>query len=196
MRERCHVVCPRLRFKNGDAGDRLQREDPRTIRSSLGSLMRQEHDIPQYLGQVFDSLPSPFAQLAFLASLRDPYTGHYVHEGWATVCSPAQLNVTLRDAHQNVFASVADLSLVDVSRELRRHFKSISEGERRVATLWLDTKPYYEMIPEGCSSLSRKYFISQVHVALELLIHAPSWEYLDEPTSSLNHLPPHFGLTL
>jgi hypothetical protein len=102
----------------------------------------------------------------------------------------------LRDAHQSVFASVVGLSLVDVSRELRRHFKSISAVECRAATLWLETKPYSEMIPEGCSSLSRKYFTSQVHFALELLIHAPSWEYLEEPTSSLNHLPPHFGLTL
>ena len=151
--------------------------------------MLQEHAISRYLSRVFDSLPSPFAQLAFLASLRDPYTGHYVHEGWATVCSPAELNVILRDAHQSVFASVVGLSLVDVSRELRRHFKSISEVERRAATLWLDTKPYYEMIPEGCSSLSRKYFISQVHFALELLVHAPSWGYLDEPTSSLPQLP-------
>ena len=147
--------------------------------------MRQAHDISQYLVQVFDSLPSPFAQLAFLALLRDPYTGLYVHEGWATVCSPAKVNVILRDTHQSVFASIVGVSLVDVSRELRRHFKSISEGERRVATLWLDTKPYYEMIPEGCSSLARKYFISQVRFALELLIHAPSWEYLVEPTSSL-----------
>jgi hypothetical protein len=158
--------------------------------------MLQEHAISRYLSRVFDSLSSPFAQLAFLASLRDPYTGHYVHEGWATVCSPAELNVILRDAHQSVFASVVGLSLVELSRELRKHFRSICEVERRAATLWLETKPYYELIPEGCSSLSRKYFISQVNFALELLIHAPSWEYLEEPTSSLNHLPPHFGLTL
>ena len=47
----------------------------RIIHFCLGSLMRQEHDISRYLSRVFDSLPSPFAQLAFLASLRDPYTG-------------------------------------------------------------------------------------------------------------------------
>ena len=159
--------------------------------------MRQEHDISRYLSRVFDSLPSPFAQLAFLASLRDPYTKHYVHEGWATMCSPAEVNVILRDTHQSVFASVAGVSLVELSRELRKHFRSISEVERRTATLWLDTKPYYEMIPEGCSSLSRKYFISQVRFALELLVHAPTWEYLEEPTSSQPPQPvqpprPHF----
>jgi hypothetical protein len=158
--------------------------------------MRQEHDISRYLSRAFDSLPSPFAQLAFLASLRDSDTKHYVHEGWATMCSPAEVHVILRDTHQSVFASVAGLSLVELSRELRKHFQSISEGERKAATLWLDTKSYYEMIPEGCSCLSRAYFISQVRFALELLVYAPSWEYLEEPTSSLNHLPPHFGLTL
>ena len=159
--------------------------------------MRQEHDISRYLSRVFDSLPSPFAQLAFVASLRDPHTGQYVHEGWATVCSPAKVNVILRDTHQSVFASVAGLSLVKVSWELRKYFQSISEVERRTATLWLDTKSYYEMIPEGCSSLSRTYFISQLRFALELLVYAPTWEYLVEPTSSLPQLPaPTSRLTL
>src|SRR6202790_4985642 len=108
--------------------------------------MRQEHDISRYLSRVFDSLPSPFAQLAFLASLRDSHTKHYVHEWWATMCSPGEVNVILRDTHQSVFASVAGLSLVELSRELRKHFQSISEVERRAATLWLDTKPHYEML--------------------------------------------------
>ena len=65
--------------------------------------MLQEHAISRYLHRVFDSLPSPFAQLAFLASLRYRYTGHYLHEGWATVCSRAEVNVALRDTHQSVF---------------------------------------------------------------------------------------------
>ena len=64
----------------------------------------------------------------------------------------------------------------------------LGEAEQRAATLWLETEPYYEMIPEGCSSLSRKFFISQVRFALELLIHAPSWEHLEEPAAS--PLPP------
>jgi hypothetical protein len=151
--------------------------------------MLQEHPISRYLYRVFDSLPSPFAQLAFLASLRDPYTGHYLHEGWATICSPQEVNLALRQTHRDVFECVASLSLVALSRELRKHFKSLEEAERRAATLWLETEPYYEMIPEGCSSLSRRFFISQVRFALELLIHAPSWECLEEPASSPLPLP-------
>jgi len=143
--------------------------------------VRQEHVISRYLSRVVDSLPSPFAQLAFLASLRDSYTGHYFQEGWATVCSTGELNVTLRDMHNTVFASVARLSPVELSQELRTHFRSIGEVERSVATLWLDTEPYCDMIPEGCSSLSRQYFISQVRLALKLLLHAPSWEFRCTP---------------
>ena len=150
--------------------------------------MLEAHPISRYLYRVFDALPSPFAQLAFLASLRDPYTGHYLHEGWASICSPAEVNVALRETHQDVFECVTGLSLVGLSRELRKHFKSLGEAERRAATLWLETEPYYEMIPEGCSALSRKFFISQVRFALELLIHAPSWEHLEEPAAS--PLPP------
>jgi hypothetical protein len=159
--------------------------------------MLEDSRISRYLYRVFDALPSPFAQLAFLTSLRDPYTGHYLHEGWASISSPATVNLALRETHQDVFGSVVDLSLIDLSKELRKHFKSLGEVERRAATLWLETEPYYEMIPEGSSQLCRRFFISQVRFALELLVHAPSWECLEAPTSSPLQPPaptprPHF----
>jgi hypothetical protein len=146
--------------------------------------MLRENPISRYLHNALGSLPSPFAQLVFLASLRDPYTGHYFHEGWASVSSPADVNATLRETHRTVFNSVVDLSLVPLTRELRRHFASLGEAELRVANLWLQTEPYHEMIPEGCPLLSRKFFISQVRLALEVLSQAPGWTYLEEPTAS------------
>jgi len=45
----------------------------------------REKPISRYLQNVLDALPSAFAQLVFLSSLRDPYTGRYLHEGWASV---------------------------------------------------------------------------------------------------------------
>ena len=151
--------------------------------------MLQDAKISRYLNRVFDSLPTPFAQLSFLTSLRDPYTGHYLHEGWASISSAADVHMALRETHQSVFASVLNLPLVELSKELRKHFSSLGEVERRTAALWLETEPYYEMIPEGSSSISRKFFISQVRFALELLVQAPSWECLGEP-AALPPLPP------
>ena len=150
--------------------------------------MLQEKPISRYLHNVLNSLPSPFAQLVFLASLRDPYSGCYLHEGWAVVSSPEEVNCALRETHEDVFESVAALSLITLSRELRKHFQALGQTEIRAAKLWLETEPFYEMIPEGCSPLARRFFISQFRLALEILIQAPDWVCLSEPNAS--PLPP------
>ena len=143
----------------------------------MQSAGRLEH----YLSRSLDSLEGPLAQLVFLTSLRDPYTGRYLHEGWATIVPVASVHSTLRDAHHNAFESAVTLMLPNLCNELRRHFRSLGEQESRVARLWLDTEPYHEMIPEGCPQLSRMFFISQVRAALEILLRAPNWKFLAEP---------------
>ncbi len=151
--------------------------------------MLREQPISRYLQNVLEALPSAFAQLVFLSSLRDPYTGRYLHEGWASISTPEEVNRALRETHRSVFEAVVSLSLMDLSRELRKHFSSLGQVEIRVANLWLETEPYYEMIPEGCSLLARRFFISQFRSALEVLIQAPGWTYLEEPASSPLPLP-------
>lgn len=146
--------------------------------------MFRENGISRYLQNALNSLPSPFAKLVFLASLRDPYTGRYFHEGWASVSSTAEVDLTLRKTHQVVFDLVVNLSLVDVTRELREHFHSLGETELRAANLWVQTAPFHKMIPEGCNLLSRKFFISQLRLALEVLVRAPNWAYLEKPAGA------------
>jgi hypothetical protein len=144
--------------------------------------------LDRYLNRALDSLEGPFAQLAFLASLRDPYTGRYLHEGWSAVLPHELVHDALRETHRRVFQSAVDLSLADLCNELRKHFHLLGEEERRVAKLWLETEPYYELVPEGCPQLPRKFFITQIRAALEVLVRHPHWEFLRQPVSS--PLPP------
>ena len=133
-----------------------------------------------YMNRALDSLEGPLPRLIFLTSLRDPYTGRYLHEGWATVFPASFVHDALRDTHREIFDSVGSMMLPALCNELRKHFHSLGEEEAKVAKLWLETEPYYEMIPEGCSLLPRKFFISQVRAALEVLVRAPNWEFLEE----------------
>jgi hypothetical protein len=151
--------------------------------------MPLENSLSRYVHRAMDALPSSFAQLVFLASLRDPYTGHYIHEGWASVSSPVEVNQALRLTHQSIFESVVDLPLLALCKELRRHFESLGETELRAANLWLETEPYYELIPEKCPVVPRKFFISQLRLALEVLVRAPGWSCLGEP-AALQSPPP------
>jgi len=142
--------------------------------------LTDQGSVGRYLQNILLSLPSSLAQLVFLSSLRDPYTGRYIHEGWATVSTPDEINMILRGAHESVFYSVIELPLVEICKELRTHFESLGQPELRVANFWLETEPYYEMIPAGSALLSRKFFVSQFRLALELLTSAPAnWKHLD-----------------
>ena len=134
-----------------------------------------------YLSNALDSLPNPFEKLVFLGSLRDSQTGRYLHAGWTSTSSPEALDLALRETHRNVFESVANQSLIVLSRQLRKHFQSMGEPEHSAANRWLATESYRQLIPQGCSVLSLKFFVSQVRFALEILTQAPTWKYLQEP---------------
>ena len=116
-----------------------------------------ENRVGRHLHIIFESLPNPFAQLVFLESLRDRYSRIYVHDAWASISSPAEVHAALHGIHLRIFQSVAGLSLIDLSRKLRAHFQAVARPERRTAQLWLETKPYQEMIPDGCSPLLRAF---------------------------------------
>ena len=152
--------------------------------------MIREDPVSRYLLDAMSALPTPFARLVFLASMRDHYTGKYLHDGWIRVSSPEEVNSALGKMHRHVFEVVAVLPLLDLCKEIRKHFESLGEAEPRTANFWLETEPYYEMIPARYPPLARKLFISQVRLALEILVRAPKWGCLETETSTSSLPPP------
>ena len=134
--------------------------------------------------RAMSELSTPFARLVFLASTRDHYTGQYFHDGWASESSPDEVNSALRQMHRQMFEMVTNLPLLDLCREIREHFNSLGEAESRTASFWIETEPYREMVPSGYSELARKLFISQLQLALKVLVQAPNWEQLEESAAS------------
>ncbi len=145
--------------------------------NDIGSLRR-------YVARALNSAGNLFARLVFVGSLRDAYTGRYLHEGWSGIASGEQVHATLREVHCAAFAAVLRLPLLEVSRELRCHFQSLNQPESETAQLWLDVEPFRDLIPQGCLPERRELFISQVRIALEVLRRAPDWSELSEPIAS------------
>lgn len=151
--------------------------DQETTMPDLGQLKR-------YIAQAIESSESSFACLVFVGSLRDAYTGRYIHEGWSGLGSETEIHATLRDVHCLVFEWVLRLSVIELGRELRRHFRSLGSPEPDAARLWLEIEPFRDLIPQGCSRALREFFISQVRNALEILRRAPEWPELAGPVAS------------
>ena len=150
----------------------------------IPALMRTEDQLVSYLSHALAAVPNPLERLVYFSALRDAQTGRYLHEGWQTCSSPEEVHATLHEAHRNAFDWVLSLPLVTISRELRRHLESIGWSEERQAVqYWLENEPFRELIPDGCSAIARKFFISQLRFGLEALARAPHWQPLGDQAS-------------
>lgn len=144
---------------------------------AIGSLER-------YVARAIDLASTPFQRLVFVGSLRDAYTGRYIHQGWSQVASAEEVDAMLDDFHRNVFRVVLRLSIIDLSKELRHHFGLLDQPEQPTSHLWLETEPFRDLIPRGCPTALRELFISQVRIALEVLCRAPNWSEIAGPVIS------------
>lgn len=140
--------------------------------------------LTRHVMRTLASLPSHFAQLTYLASLRDPYTGRYLHEGWITIASAEEVNWTIRQIHSASFDRVMELKLELLCQQLREHFESLGGSVREMAEIWLELEPYREMRPRGCSPLEYRLFISQMQAALGVLVRSPDLALLAAPSAS------------
>jgi len=136
----------------------------------------------------FTYLPTSFSRLAFLASVRDSYTGRYLHEGWAMQSSAEQVHEILQRTHKDVFNLVLKMPLVTICGELKGYLECLANTQQRTMTLWLELESYRDMLPEGMSRVSRAFFLSQIKMALKVLLTIPEWSLIQAQPASLHPL--------
>jgi hypothetical protein len=153
------------------------------------------NSVEDQLELTFTHLPTCFSRLAFLASVRDSYTGRYLHEGWAMQSSAEQVHEILQRTHKDVFNQVLKMPLVKFGGELKGYLESLANTRQRTITLWLELETYRDMIPEGVSPVSKAFFLSQIKMALKVLLTIPEWSVIQAQHASLHPLlvlpPPH-----
>ncbi len=139
-------------------------------------------------------ISSPLGKLVFLSSLRDPYTGRYLHEGWVGTASPEEVHEAIREMHVHSFNELLDLDLSTLCAELKQHFESLEGAPHQVAELWLETELFREMVPARRSPVERDFFISQVRTALRAIVRLSrttiSVERDASPRQRLDQQPP------
>ena len=134
--------------------------------------------LKSYIARAIESAGTPFQRLAFIGSLRDAYTGRYVHEGWSGITSTKEVHEELRRIHESLFAAILNLSIIDLSKDLRHHFQQLGQPELETSRLWLEIEPFRDLIPKGHSPAFRELFVSNIRTALEVLCLAPEWSEL------------------
>jgi len=131
--------------------------------------------LEEHLERALDHLPSSFAKLAFLTAVRDPYTGRYLHEGWSQLGSREEIHETLRSAHEEIFEVVCSMPMPQLCAELSSYFRGLSVPFEESLRVWGEVESYREMMPQGLCAEEREFFVSQMRLALQVLITAPDW---------------------
>lgn len=150
--------------------------------------VRSSRSVEDHLELAFEHLPSAFAKLSFLTTVRDPYTGRYLHEGWTLADSPEEIHKLLRSTHNELFEFVCGLSIGQLCSQLDGYLRTLPVPCERAISLWNELESYREMIPEGTCVAERDFFASQMQIALDVLANAPEWVRRDQ--SSWRFQPP------
>jgi hypothetical protein len=106
-------------------------------------------------------VPTIFGRLAFLASLRNPTTGRYSHDGLLRILGPEDTDRALCNSHHQVFAEWLGFSLAEQKSDLDDFLRNA--GNSREA---LD---YHHLVPPTARDVERQLYVTDLETLLELL---------------------------
>ncbi len=130
-----------------------------------------------------------FAQLIYLASLRDYSTGRYHHYGLESRYDPELVDRALHQCHIQVFEDLMAIPLEDQTRGLVNFFESLREDRRRLVKTWQELRSFQVLPPQGCHPLARNLFDNNIEIMLRVLRETDLWELLHEPHGYADDLP-------
>lgn len=119
------------------------------------------------------NIPSIYARLAFLASLRDVNTGRYEHHGLAMIFGPEEAAETIRRSHEDTFLEWLALRLEQQKADLELYFSTLPAGRQTLVENWLRLAPYRSVIPAWASPAQRELYEANFAVLLEMLRGEP-----------------------
>ena len=106
-----------------------------------------------------------FGRLVYLASLRDPETGRYIHEMLLNYMTEEEVDRTIRHSHHQVFQQWLILNLSDQKADLDRY---LAESHAPRYAL-----PYRNLTPANALEVERQLYLTDLETLLELLRFEP-----------------------
>ncbi|MGH9703329.1 MAG: hypothetical protein ACRD4K_08130 [Candidatus Acidiferrales bacterium] len=129
-----------------------------------------ESAIDDLNGRSLECIETRFAKLVYLASTRDYNTGHYHHEGLARKFGEDIAENALAESHRRVFDTLALLPIETLVEELEKYIRSTRVPYEEVLDAWYNLEPYRVIVPAGYEPLLVETFVSDVRIALAILL--------------------------
>lgn len=130
------------------------------------------------------NIPGDFARLIYLASTRDYNSGVYHHAGLTHQFNEQVAREALAVCHREVFRRLVLHPLAELVRDIETYVRSTRLPVPSVIRAWSRLQPYEVAVPADCSSLTARFFASNVMAALAVLASREGLAPLDPQSAS------------
>jgi hypothetical protein len=136
---------------------------------TLTQLQQNRRIIQDFTQTTLAGIPSNFARLAYVASLRDLSSGRYEHDGLSALYPDEALQQALELCHEQVFERILETPLVLQEEDLRVCLESMQGGLCAVVAHWQRMEAYRVLVPEQSPDYLKELFYSNLRALLEIL---------------------------
>ncbi len=137
---------------------------------SLEQFQQNSRIIQDFTATTLASIPSEFARLLYVSSLRDLSSGRYDHAGLAAMYPPEAVQQAMGTCHAELFLRILESPLEEQERDLRFCLSHMeSDSLQKTVRRWAQMEVYRVLVPDRVPEYLRELFLSNVRLLLELL---------------------------
>jgi hypothetical protein len=136
---------------------------------ALTQFQQNRRVIHDFTSTTLAMIPSAFARLTYLASLRDLSSGRYEHAGLTAVYPPEAVQQALEQCHGEIFERILESPLEEQEQDLRAHLETVESGLCVAVAHWRRLEAYRLLLPAEAPDYLKELFCSNIRALLEIL---------------------------
>jgi len=136
---------------------------------TLTQLQQNRRIIQDFTQTTLAGIPSTFARLTYIASLRDLSSGRYEHDGLSALYPEEAVQQALELCHEQVFERILETPLVSQEEDLRACLEGMEGGSSVAVAHWRRLEAYRVLVPEQSPDYLKELFYSNLRALLEIL---------------------------
>jgi hypothetical protein len=125
--------------------------------------------IQDFTSTTLAMIPSAFARLTYMASLRDLSSGRYEHAGLTALYPREAVQQALEECHEEIFERILESPLEEQEQDLRAHLEGVESGLCAAVSHWRKLGAYRTLLPVEAPDYLKELFCSNIRSLLEIL---------------------------
>ncbi len=136
---------------------------------TLERFQQNRRVIEDFTARTLATIPSDYARLVYLSSLRDLASGRYRHEGLAAVYPEESVQQALAHCQEEVFLRILETPLEQQEWDLRSCLGGLEGDFWGVVSRWQELDFHRVLLPLGVQGYLQDLFCSNLRALLGIL---------------------------